>query len=209
MQIGNGRSDNGAVPKDGQRYSIHDVLFEDVNGAAYEGTGYLAILGMSPVGAVPILQHVKIDHITAFPSRGLLNVGGPLIRKMADFTFTNSILSAGNGLLALSSTGGGLQNCSARVDAAEALLNRCFSPYTFERNAIVGSRQGGWPRSNFLLGDPRAVQFTNYNGGNGGDYRLLPTSRYKRAASDGTDLGVNLDVMEAHIAGVTGNSGAK
>jgi hypothetical protein len=50
--------------------------------------------------------------------------------------------------------------------------------------------------------DTAAVQFVDYNGGNGGDYHVLPSSPYKGAASDGMDLGANIDGVKQAIAGV-------
>jgi hypothetical protein len=44
------------------------------------------------------------------------------------------------------------------------------------------------------------LQFVNFNGGNGGDYHLLPSSSYKNAATDGKDLGADIDAIQAAIA---------
>ena len=68
------------------------------------------------------------------------------------------------------------------------------------KNAIIAGIQGNyplstWPANNFFPVDPNAVQFVNFNNGNGGDYHLLPSSPYKNAASDGKDLGADIDAI--------------
>jgi hypothetical protein len=46
------------------------------------------------------------------------------------------------------------------------------------------------------------VQFVNYNNANGGNYKLLTTSPYHNAGSDGKDLGADIAAVSSHIAGV-------
>jgi hypothetical protein len=46
------------------------------------------------------------------------------------------------------------------------------------------------------------VQFVNYNGGNGGDYHLQPSSPYKGKGTDGKDLGADVDALRSATAGV-------
>jgi hypothetical protein len=59
-----------------------------------------------------------------------------------------------------------------------------------------------WPSGNFFPATASAVQFVNYNGGNGGDYQLLPSSPYKGAGTDGQDLGADVAAIDSAIAGV-------
>ena len=47
-----------------------------------------------------------------------------------------------------------------------------------------------------------AVQFVNYNNGNGGDYHLASTSPYKNAGTDGKDLGADIDAILNSTTGV-------
>jgi len=202
LQVGNGRSDNGAAPQAGERYSIHDVVFDDIDASTYKGYGYLALIFTAFSGQVPLLQHVRFDHITAFPSTQVLNIGGPISPKMSDFTFTNSIVYAGDAPIPFTSTGGGPTNCAAQARDPEKMLENCFSSYVFSNNAIVRAQPVSWPHSNFLLPDASAVQFAKYGGGKNGDYRLLSTSRYKKAGLDSKDLGADMDALNAAIAGV-------
>jgi len=201
ITLGNGRSENGGVPRDGQRYSIHDVVFDDIDGNTYHGNGFLVLIGTSPAGGVPILQHVKIDHITAFPSRAVLNVGGPQSEKMADFTFTNSIVYAGGTPYPFTSTGGGRGNCSEGVLEPERMLKQCFSSYVFAKNVIIGSPPVAWPPSNVVVPNASAVRFVDYRGAQGGNYHLQTTSRFSKAGTDGKDLGADINAVDLAIAG--------
>ena len=82
----------------------------------------------------------------------------------------------------------------------------CFSRYTFSSNALIGTTAAfppsKWPSGNYFTADANAVQFVNYNNANGGNYQLLPSSPFKNAASDGTDLGADIGALQAAIAGV-------
>jgi hypothetical protein len=46
------------------------------------------------------------------------------------------------------------------------------------------------------------MQFTNLNGGIGGNYQLLVTSPYHNAASDGKDMGADVNAVNQATAGV-------
>ncbi|MFZ0306852.1 MAG: hypothetical protein WAL89_01670, partial [Candidatus Sulfotelmatobacter sp.] len=59
-----------------------------------------------------------------------------------------------------------------------------------------------WPAGNFFPATVSAVQFVNYNGGNGGDYHLQPSSPYKGKGTDGKDLGADIDALNSATAGV-------
>jgi hypothetical protein len=52
------------------------------------------------------------------------------------------------------------------------------------------------------VGKPENVGFVNFNGGNGGDYRLSPKSRFKKTGADGKDPGADMDALESATAGV-------
>jgi len=46
------------------------------------------------------------------------------------------------------------------------------------------------------------VDFVNYNGGVDGDYTLLSSSPYKKAGTDGRDLGADIAGLDAALNGV-------
>lgn len=209
FQIGNGLSDNGAAPKAGERYSIHDLVVDDIQGTAAKGFGAFALVSTGTadktIGDVPIpmLRDVKMDHITAFPPGSLLVIGGPVSgARMAGFSFTNNLVTIGE--RPLGSTGGGPQrNCAAQPDrrGPQDILSACFSPYSFDHNALINGG-GGWPKGNISLKNIGDVKFTDFHGGNGGDYRILAGSKLKAAGSDGKDIGADIDAINKATAGV-------
>jgi hypothetical protein len=124
---------------------------------------------------------------------------------MKNFVFTNSIVNAG--IYPVWSTGneGTAANCAAQ-DSPLITFNACFSNYTFAANAIIDSpsiaARAKWPSGNFFPAAAAAVQFVNYNGGNGGDYQLQSSSPYKGKGTDGLDLGADVAAINSATAGV-------
>jgi hypothetical protein len=199
LQIANALSDNGGAPLDGQRYSIHDITIDDIDGVKYNGPSEFAQVSMS--AGAPLLQNVTINHITAFPPKMTFIIGA--LTQMKNFVFTNSIVNATT--YPIWSTGGGATNC-AYYDKPLTTFNACFSPYSFARNAVIGSPSAYppslWPSGNFFPATASAVQFVNYNGGKGGNYQLQPSSPYKGKGTDGKDLGADVAAIDSAIAGV-------
>lgn len=208
FQIGNGLSDSGAAPKAGERYSIHDVVVDDIQGTAAKGFGIFALVAMSGAAKtiadapIPPLRDVKLDHITAFPTDSLLVLGGPVGGPhMSGFSFTNNLMTVGQ--RPIGSTGGGpLKNCAGQPDrqGPGGILANCFSSYTFDHNALVNGG-GGWPKGNLSLKNVSDVHFADYRNGNGGDYHILAGSKLKGAASDGKDIGADIDAVNKATAG--------
>jgi hypothetical protein len=204
FQIGNGLSDNKGAAKDGGRYSIHDVVVDDIQPDLYDGHGAFAQISMtSGESAAPLLHDVSVDHVTAFPPKSIFIFGGPFAdRKMSGLSVTNSIFTAGT--RTIGSTGGGPQrNCAAQAPSrgAEDVLHSCFSSYAFHHNVIIGGG-GGWPKDNKTPGNIADVGFTDYKNGNGGDYLLSPTSKLKHAGSDEKDVGADIEAIRKATKGV-------
>jgi hypothetical protein len=200
LQIGNAMSDNGGAPLDGQRYSIHDIVIDDMDGTKYNGASEFAQISVS--AGAPLLQNVAINHVTAFPGHMLFLIGDMVATStpMKNFVFTNSIVNAGNA--PVWSTGGGPGNCAFHDDPLTT-FNACFSDSTFIANAIIAAPPAAnWPKKNFFPASAAAVRFANYNGGIGGDYRLQPSSPYKGKGTDGKDLGADVDAIHSATAGV-------
>ncbi len=206
FQVGNGLSDAGAAPKAGERYSIHDIVIDDIQGNAAKGFGILAQISQGSssktIGDVPIptLRDLKMDHITAFPPDGLLVLGGPLSgERMTGFSFTNNLVTVGQ--RPIGSTGGGPQrNCAAAGRGPESILQTCFVNYSFTNNALVDAG-GGWPKGNISVKNLKDAHFVDYLSGNGGDYHLASGSPLKNASSDHRDVGADLDAINRAIDG--------
>ncbi len=204
MQIANGLSDKGAAALDGQRYSIHDITIDDMDAQKYNGGGEFAQISMGSGAAV--LRNVSISHITAFPIKLLFIIGAQFSNhaRMENFVFTNNIVNAG--VYPVWSTGaGGAANCAVH-NSPRTTFEACFNRYWFAGNAIIAppaiASEASWPDRNFFPPSPAAVKFVNYHGGNGGDYHLQSSSRYKRAGTDGKDVGADVDAIDSAIAGV-------
>lgn len=202
MQVANGLSSTGGAPLDGERYSIHDVTMDDIDGTKYVGNGVLFQISMGD--GTPLLQNISINHITGFSPSELENVGddttvNPL---MNNITFTNSIANAGT--YPVWSTGG-TTNCAFH-DVPLTTFTACFANSSFTANAVIATPpnypSSSWPSGNFFPLNAAAVQFVNYNNGNGGDYHLAATSPYKNAGTDGKDLGADVSMIQSLTAGV-------
>jgi hypothetical protein len=152
---------------------VRNNLFEDISAATFGGAGrLLLILG----GA-----QVTFDHNT------VLNDGSSTIyadvTPATGFVFTNNIVpdnlwgimggnaSPGNGTLAM-----------------------YFPNIQIRDGVFAGSDPSMYPAGNYYPAAMGNVGFVDLAGGN---YRLAATSIYRRAATDGTDVGCNVDALAA------------
>jgi hypothetical protein len=186
-----------------ERYSIHDITMDDINASAYNGGGGLfQIFNSWPQNG---LNTVSIEHVTAFPdpNKSMISLADPTnLPRIPDVSITNNLILSGRYPVW---NDGGPNPCAQSVYPKNN-LDSCLSNYTFSTNGIIGSpSQYGpstWPADNMFPANPAAVEFVNYNGGNGGDYHLQSTSPYKNAGSDGKDLGADIDAIIAATDGV-------
>lgn len=195
MTIGNGL---GVPALAGARYSIHDVVVDDIDATKYEGSGTLVLLLND--WSKSVLNNVTITHITAFPESHLVTLldrtGDP---RMSGFVFTNNVVSAGK--YPVWAAGGGPTNCAKSV-APRADIAKCFSTYTFESNVIVGSPAvyppSTWPAENYFVEDFGDVGFADYDRQ---DYQLLPSSQFSNKGTDGKDIGADINAIQSATAG--------
>ena len=202
FQLANAEADGGGgLPLAGERYSIHDVILEDVNATTYNGQGQLAQVSSAAGG--PEVTDLQMAHITAFPSSILFVFGNQTSSpKMPNFVFANSIVTTGRS--PIWSTGGGPGNC-AYGNVPNNTLNGCFTGYTFGSNALIAVPSNyppsSWPHGNTFLQNANSAGFVNFNNGNGGDYHLQSNSVCKNAGSDGKDLGADVNAVDGATAG--------
>jgi hypothetical protein len=198
FQLANVLSGTGLAAVAGERYSIHDVTADDINGAKYNGYGVLAQINTQINSRAPLLQDITISHVTAFPNTELLNVGGDWSPKMANFVFTDNIVNAGP--FPIWSTGGGTVNC-AYTDVPINTVKFCFSPFNFTGNVIIADparyTAASWPAGNSFASSASQVGFVNFSGGIGGNYQLLDSSKYASARP-----GANVTAIQSETAGV-------
>jgi len=146
-----------------------------------------------------------------------------VLGPVPDFTFEhNTVLNTGNTFLNADSPNYPNVNFIYRDNivsyanygahgSGTGVGNSCFNVYfpqaNFTHNAIAngtsgnGGTPGNYPPGNFFPATMLNVGFMNYNGGQGGDYRLTTASPYYHAATDGADIGANLDSLMLHTAG--------
>jgi hypothetical protein len=198
-----GNGANGAPALAGTRFSIHDVVMDDIS-RSYIGGGWLFSLGNN-WQANP-LNTITIDHITGFPDYegGILALGNKMSNpQMYGFVFTNSIVTAGR--YPIWNASGGVTSC-AHSDVPLTSLNNCFTSYTFDNNALVAAPAhypaSAWPTGNMFATSANTVDFAQYDNSNGGNYQLMPDSPYKNMGSDGRDLGADIAGLNAALAGV-------
>ena len=206
LQIANAPSHTGGVAADGGRYSIHDLFADDLHDKDYKGGGSFLIL----VSWKPPVHDIQIDHVTAFVTGGLLSILNPEA-KLVNFTLTNSVFSIGDRRQPIASAGGGPESCASKSQSAgsEAVLQACFDPYKFDKNLIISGR-ASFPKGNFVVGSPEAAGVRDLKDAVSKDPRLChakgpgcpKVSPGAGAASDGRDLGADIDSVEAAIAGV-------
>ena len=203
FNIANVPGAGGSTAAAGERYSIHDVVVEDIDGRKYNGFGTFLIL----ISNTPTLKSVKMDHITVTSSRVFMNMG---IKngKMQDFTFTNNLI--GESEKEITSTGGGLQNCTFQPDrqTPAGVLQNCMSSYKFTNNAIVNGF-GGWPAGNFYPKGTKDVGFVEAENGTAElrlcrpkDSRCKSPSKYAAAGTDGKDIGADIEQIDSATKGV-------
>jgi hypothetical protein len=204
LQIANARAKTGGVAADGGRYSIHDLFADDLHDQDYKGGGAFMLL----VSALPV-HDVQIDHVTAFVTGALLAIANSGA-KLPNISVTNSVFSAGD-RRPLVASAGPATSCGTRVQAqgSEAVLQACLDPYKFEKNLVVSGR-GTLPKGNIVVGSPEAAGIRDLKAAIGKDPRLChakgpgcrKVSPGAGAASDGRDLGADIDAVETAIAGV-------
>ncbi len=196
----------GGAPADGGRYSIHDIIADDVHDRDYKGGGGFLLF----VSWVPPIHDVELNHITAFVPGGLLSILNPG-DTLSNLSITNSVFVVGDRRPPIASAGGGPNSCASRSQAqgGEAILKECFSSYKFEHNLIVSGR-GSLPAGNIVVSSASDAAIRDLKDVISKDPRLChekgagcsKKSPGASAASDGRDLGADVDAVEAAIAGV-------
>jgi len=165
-----------------RRVTIRNNLFESVSGTSGQGILFQVLRG--PVD-------VTIDHNTAF------NSGTTVMFDVADaseiaqnFTYTNNI--ANHNAYGVFGSGGTL---------GTQALNRFTHRGIFKRNVLANLPDGisgdQYPPENFFLDSINQVNFLNATGG---DYHLAPTSKFKGRGTEGSDIGCDLEKLNAAVS---------
>jgi hypothetical protein len=193
LQMVNGFNKAGTSASAGERYSIHDLIVDDLDGEAYKGFGnFLTIVSLK----LPI-KDVLIDHVTAFPTRAVITLINGVDHKLGNFTITNNVFSAG--VRQIASAGGGSGNCaSVPGNRLADIWNSCFSNSAFTHNLIIDGK-GVWPGDNVLI-DAHAAGVSDLRKVKVSDYR--PCSKDEAACKKLSRVGADIDAIEKATAGV-------
>jgi len=198
-----GNGHGGGEAAAGTRFSIHDVVLDDIN-RKYLGGGNLFVITNS-WSANPV-NTITIDHITGFPDSdgGIVSLGDRIPNPaMYGLVFTNSIVTTGR--YPVRSVGGGVVNCAHSGTPAQRLA-ACFTTYAFSNNALVAAPShyppSSFPPGNLFAVNENGVAFIQCEDGNGGDYELLPESPFKNKGTDGRDLGADIVGIKQALANV-------
>jgi hypothetical protein len=202
FQIANALSDAGGASSGGERYSIHDVLVDDVHWRDYKGFGNFAVV----ISNSPPLHDVRIEHVTALVPHFLFSIlnFGP---KLAGFTVENNLFYSGD--LQLASAGGGEQNCAFRPNLLNpvGVIKNCFDHSSFTHNMVIEG--ANWPAGNLTPKNAAAAGLPEKAAGVA-HYRLCRkkddtcknVSPAIGAGSDGRDIGADVDAIEKALQGV-------
>jgi len=200
FDLGNSEDKTGGFAVAGERYSIHDVVLDNVSKTQYSGFGLL--LMMINGSSTEVLSNVSLQHITAFPdpTAHIMSLEDP-VPPMTGFVFVNNLVYSPT--FPTASAGGGSTDCAAS-EVPLTIMQTCFGTgYTFTSNVLFGDFSkypaAKWPAGQTFLTSEDSVGFVDYSGGN---YELSSSSPYKGAATDGRDVGADVAGLTTMIAGV-------
>jgi hypothetical protein len=170
--------DDSSPSQPSQRILIKNNLIDDIDGDKWGSVAYGPADGrFAQLVGGPV--NITFDHNTIFHSGSLIVADGSPSRG---FIFRNNIARSNlYGVLG--------SNRSPGLDS----LGFYFPGYEFKKNVIVGVPQGIiYPADNFL---PLLLSLVGFVDLAGGDYRLAPTSPYKKAGVDGKDIGCDFGAL--------------
>lgn len=179
--------DDGSPTRSGRtrRIAIRNNLFDEIGGEQWGGSGRLFQL-------LEETQDVIIEHNTALQTDGIILGEGS---AHTGFIFSNNI--APHNEYGIIGSGFGV---------GHPTLERYFPGAVVRRNVMAGGPADLYPSDNFFPASLDDVGFVNRARG---DYRLKGSSAYKRAATDGGDIGVDFVSLWAAMGPGWGESAAR
>jgi hypothetical protein len=177
-------TDSTAESQTASNISIQHNLFDDINHRRWSGNGTFLQIGGGAEGVT--VDHNTINQtgnvITAYGQSGGAPVPIPGFRFTNNLALHNAYGIFGNGL-----------GVGTRAIAAY------FPDGVIRSNVLAGGQSSRYPAGNFF---PSVAQFmTDFVDPEKGDFRLSPRSAYRRAGTDGADLGVSLDLLNRALEG--------
>ena len=203
FEITTALSDGGAPAKAGARFSIHDIVLDDIS-KTYIGGGRLFFIGNSwPSNP---LHSVRVSHITGFPDpeAGILSLHNLTSNpEMYGFVFINNLVTTGK-YPVLNAQDGPASCAHGNVPAVS--LKNCFTSYRFANNALIADPfqypPSVWPEGNLFAPTIQDVRFVRSRSSMAGPYRLQANSPYKNRGTDGKDIGADIVGLNEALKGV-------
>jgi hypothetical protein len=201
--LSNGGKADGAPAKAGARFSIHDIVLDDIS-RKYLGSGRLFLVGNSwPSNP---LHAVTISHITGFPDpgAGILALHNLISNpEMYGFVFINNLVTTGK--YPVWNMADGSASCAYGNVPAVSLKN-CFTSYRFANNALIANPSqyppSSWPDDNLYAPNMQNVGFAQSSSSMAGPYQLQANSPFKNRGTDGKDLGADIVGLNKALNGV-------
>ncbi len=165
--------DDNHTSQQTQRIRIQDNLFDDVGGAW--GPGLLLQM-------VDGSRDVDFSHNTSLQSGSIVFGDG---RAHGWFRYRDNIAPQNTYGVIGTGTGPGIRTLTAYFPGAE-----------FKHNVIVGGAESLYPSGNFF---PDSMSQVGFVDAAAQDYRLAPVSAFSHRASDGKDLGADMDELCAAL----------
>ena len=161
--------DNNNPSEQVKRIKIHNNLVYDVGGKQWGGNG--AFMQITET------RDVTVDHNTVM-HRGNVIIGHGTANE--GFVFTNNLMAHNEYGVIGDGTGPG-----------NATLSKYFPEITFKKNALAGGRSSLYPPDNFFPSELDGVGERSFG--------LAANSSFKKAGTDGRDIGCDLGALEAAV----------
>jgi hypothetical protein len=177
-------TDNNEPSGTASKISITNNLFHDINHREWGGNGAFMLIGGKAT-------NVMVDHNTVLHTGNLVTAYGDTRGTpdpMPGFRFTNNLAQHNaNGLF------------GNAIGVGNQAITAYFPDGVVRANVLAGGQASRYPSGNFF---PSVTQFmTDFVDANSSNFRLSTRSAYKRAGTDGADLGVNHDQLNRALEG--------
>jgi hypothetical protein len=182
QHVGAGMQINGRDTSRGSEYTRNVVvrhnLFTDVS-TSWGGPAGFLVTGNGT-------QDVTVDHNTVIHTGFVVATTGEM---NSGFVFTNNMTKHNQWGIYGDGHGAGFDSTRVYFTA----------DFEMRRNVMAGGSASKYPTDNFF--PATTVFLTQFVNAAAGDYRLAPASLYKSAATDGTDVGVDIAKLQAVQSG--------
>jgi hypothetical protein len=171
-------SDSNHDSRTASDIAIVNNLFEDIDHHRWGGNGFFLLIGNAPSGVI-------IDHNTILQTGNIMTAYGGkrgALLTIPGFRFTNNVTRHN----AYGIFGDGVGFGTKAIEAY-------FTNAVITNNVMAGGAANRYPAGNFF--PSLAILTADFTDGDRSDYRLVARSRFRRAATDGGDVGANFDAL--------------